>query len=115
MALRAIILSHGAIAVAGLAFCASAFAAEPAPRWEIGEICSSSSLGAQCPRIESQNRSSLLLRWEAVPVEDRKACKESIEDTGRPSYKLMLNCIEDRQLKALQGGAPVPLRKSNES
>lgn len=83
----------------------SAFAADAAPRWEIGEICSSSSLGAQCPRIESQNRSSLLLRWAAVSAEDRKACKDSIEGGGKPSYKLMLNCIEDRQLKALQHGS----------
>lgn len=92
-----------------------AFAAEPAPRWEIGEICSASSLGAQCPRIESQNRSSLLLRWEAVPVEDRKACKASIEDTGKPSYKLMLNCIEERQLKALESSPQATSPKSNDS
>ncbi|HPG88215.1 MAG TPA: hypothetical protein PLD46_01070 [Hyphomicrobium sp.] len=72
---------------------------EAAPRWEVGEICASSRLGAQCPRIESQNRSTLLLRWEAVPAEDRKACKASIADT--PSYKLLLTCIEDRKLKAL--------------
>lgn len=82
-----------------------AVAGDAAPRWEIGEICSNSSLGAQCPRIESQNRSSLLLRWAAVSAEDRKACKDSIEGSGKPSYKLMLNCIEDRQLKALQHGS----------
>lgn len=100
MLVRATLLGTTMILAAG-----SAFAGDSAPRWEIGEICSSSSLGAQCPRIESQNRSSLLLRWAAVPAEDRKACKDSIKGGGKPSYKLMLNCIEDRQLKALQQGS----------
>lgn len=92
-----------------------AFAAESAPHWEVGEICASSNLGAQCPRIESQNRSSLLLRWEAVPYGDRKACKALIEQTGKPSYKLLLNCIEERQLKALELAPQAAPHKSNDS
>lgn len=81
---------------------APAIAADAPPRWEIGEICASSTLGAQCPRIESKNRSTLLLRWESLPADARTACKTSVEDGGKPSYKLMLNCIEERQLKTLQ-------------
>lgn len=79
-----------------------AFAADDAPRWEIGEICASSNLGAQCPRIESQNRSTLLLRWGSIPAQARTACIASVEGSGKPSYKLMLNCIEEQQLKALE-------------
>lgn len=86
------------------AISAPASAADSAPRWEIGEICASSSLGAQCPRIESQNRSTLLLRWESVPADARTACKASVEDGGKPSYKLLLTCIEEQQLKALEHG-----------
>lgn len=94
---------------------ATALADESAPHWEVGEICASSSLGAQCPRIESQNRSSLLLRWEAVPDGDRKACKASIEQTGKPSYKLLLNCIEERQLKALELSPQTAPHKASDS
>lgn len=110
MLVRAALLGTTMIAAAG-----SAFAGDAAPRWEIGEICSNSSLGAQCPRIESQNRSSLLLRWAAVSAEDRSACKASIEGGGKPSYKLMLNCIEDRQLKALQRGSEPAVRDPKDS
>lgn len=99
-----------------LAFIAlPAVAGGAAPRWEISEICSSSDLGAQCPRIESQNRSSLLLRWAAVPLADREACTASIEHSGKPSYKLMLNCIEERQLKALQRSSEPAAQPSNAS
>lgn len=82
-----------------------ALAADDAPRWEIGEICASSTLGAQCPRIESQNRSTLLLRWESVPAAARTACRASVEGGGKPSYKSMLNCIEEQQLKAFEHGS----------
>ena len=92
----------------------SAFAEEPAPHWEVGEICASSGLDAQCPRIESQNRSSVLLRWEAIPVEDRKACKALIEQAGKPSYKQLLNCIEERQLKTLELGPQAAPSKAND-
>lgn len=100
MTLRAALIGS-VLAVAA----APAFAADEAPRWEIGEICASSTLGAQCPRIESQNRSTLLLRWESVPAAARTACKASVEGAGKPSYKLMLNCIEEQQLKALEHGS----------
>lgn len=85
-----------------MSLAAPAIAADAPPRWEIGEICASSALGAQCPRIESKNRSTLLLRWESLPVDARTACKTSVEGGGKPSYKLMLNCIDEQQLKTLQ-------------
>lgn len=103
------------VVAAHFAVATPAFAEEPAPHWEVGEICASSSLGAQCPRIESQNRSSLLLRWAAIPDEDRKACKALIEHSGKPSYKLLLNCVEERQLKALDLGPQAAPHKANES
>lgn len=104
--------------VSGVLFAVGSFvgpviADEAAPRWEVGEICASSSLGAQCPRIESQNRSSLLLRWEAVPAEDRKACIALIAD--KPSYKQLLTCIEGRKLKALDAVPHSEISQRNES
>lgn len=77
---------------------------EPAPRWEVGEICAAMSRDANCPRIESNNRRSLLLRWQAIPPEDRRACKAEVDQSGQHSYKLLLNCLEARQLKALDEG-----------
>lgn len=111
----AIALPLAIMATAHLAVATPAFEEELAPHWEVGEICASSSLGAQCPRIESQNRSSLLLRWEAIPVEARRACKALIEQTGKPSYKLLLNCVEERQLKALELGPQAAPHKANDS
>lgn len=99
------VLSILSIALGALLVSAPVQADEPAPNWEIGEICASSSLGVQCPRIESRNRSSLLLRWEALPVEDRRACKTEVTEHGAPSYKQLLNCLEARQLKTLEDGA----------
>ncbi|MEQ1672279.1 MAG: hypothetical protein ABL893_15610 [Hyphomicrobium sp.] len=98
----------------GLFFVAAILAAAPLsnasraddrPRWDVGEICASSALGAQCPKIESENRRSVLNRWEAIPVADRTACAAVVTETGKPSYKALLSCLEESQLKALEGGS----------
>ena len=93
----------------------SACLADDRPRWDVGEICASSSLGAQCPKIESVNRRSVLNRWEAMPVAVRSACTAQISSTGKPSYKALLTCLDESQMKALdQRPAAVP-SKPNES
>lgn len=108
----------------GLFFVAAILAAAPLsnasraddrPRWDVGEICASSTLGAQCPKIESENRRSVLNRWEAVPVAARAACAEQISSTGKPSYRSLLTCLEESQMKALEAppaAASVPPRNS---
>ncbi len=78
-----------------------------APRWEIGEICASSSLGAKCPAIESQNRRTLLNRWEALSDADRKSCEDTVSSSGAKSYARLLACLDERQMKMLdQSSAP---------
>jgi hypothetical protein len=98
-ALNCLMMSLGAALITPYAH-----ADEPAPRWEVGEICAAANQDANCPRIESDNRRSLLLRWQAMPSEDRRACKAEVNQSGRLSYKQLLNCLEARQLKALDEG-----------
>lgn len=92
------------LSVLALAFFSAggtAIAADSIPRWDIGEICATSTLGEQCPRIESQNRRSVFNRWEAVREDARNACAGAVIKSGKLSYKQLLSCLEDVQMKAL--------------
>ncbi|MEQ1653316.1 MAG: hypothetical protein ABL897_12565 [Hyphomicrobium sp.] len=93
------------VAVTATAPLANVCQADDRPRWDVGEICATSALGARCPKIESENRRSVLNRWEAVPVADRAACAAVVSEAGKPSYKALLTCLEESQLKAIESGS----------
>ena len=89
-------------AIAGaVAAAPPAFAGDSPPRWDVAQICAASNLGSNCPRIESQNRRTVLLRWSVLPLEDRRACMADMAGLGAPSYKWLLTCLDDRQFQKL--------------
>lgn len=100
-AYRLAIVVMASLTLAHTAAPSPALAADTIPRWDIAEICSASTLGAKCPAIESQNRRAVFQRWEALPVAARTACQLMVLGSGKPSYKQLLECLEERQLKAL--------------
>jgi hypothetical protein len=77
-------------------------AADSIPRWDIAEICATAAPASRCPSLESQHRRAVFQRWEALPVADRTSCEKSIEASGQLSYRALLVCLEDRQLRLLE-------------
>lgn len=92
----------GVVAAAQMLAGMPAIAADTIPRWDIAAICAASALGSKCPAIESQNRRAVFQRWELMPVTDRTACAETVTATGQLSYRALLSCLEERQLKTIE-------------
>ena len=106
-------VGSASICLAALVSVVPAAAGDTIPRWDIAAICSASSLGPKCPAIESQNRKAVFQRWEALAEADRKSCEQSVVATGQLSYRSLLVCLEDRQLRAIEmtphsGSTPAP-------
>ena len=92
--------AYAVLALAGLAM--PALAEEPAPQWNVNEMCATAKLDQMCLRVENENRQAVLARWNALPVADRSACEQQFDQPGQRSYKRLLNCIDDRAMKALE-------------
>lgn len=77
--------------------------AEPAapPTWEIHDLCGEAKK-QECLNIENTGRLSVLARWSTVPEKDREACLEKIDRPGERSYRRLLDCFDDRAMKALE-------------
>jgi hypothetical protein len=105
------------MALAGFLPAGAASGDGKAPRWEINQLCVQSKSPTTCPRVESVNRSTVLARWSAVPAADRAACQAQVDVPGQRSYRRLLDCLDDRAMKALEGApeAPVPPPASDHS
>ncbi len=71
------------------------------PGWEIHDLCSGPK-NDQCLAIENTGRLSVLARWPTVPENDRIACMQGIDRDGKRSYRGLLDCFDDRAMKALE-------------
>jgi hypothetical protein len=79
---------------------ASAAGAETAaPKWQIPDICQTAKSDAECSRLESQSRNSVLDRWSTVPEADRVYCGSKFEKPGARSYWQLLDCLGDRAVQ----------------
>lgn len=85
-----------------------AMADDVAPNWNVNAVCANAKSSADCLRVENQNRYSLLNRWSAFPAADRSAC-----EPGAKSYERLLNCLDDRAMKAME--SPEPPKPSDAS
>ena len=81
---------------------AAARADVAAPDWSVNAICSGSAK-SDCLRVENRNRYSVLNRWAGFPADDRAACL-----TGDQSYERLLNCLDDRAMKAMEASPSNP-------
>lgn len=79
---------------------ASAAGAEtPAPEWQIPDVCQNAKSNAECSRLESQSRNSVLDRWSTVPEADRIYCSSKFNKPVARSYWQLLDCLGDRALQ----------------
>ncbi len=97
------------LALAGSVIAGVAFADVAAPQWDINGLCAQSKSAQTCPRVESVNRSTVLARWSQVPEADRVACQAQVDVPGQRSYQRLLDCLDDRAMKALEGAPEAPV------
>ncbi len=90
------------------AICGAAIAADAPPRWDISEVCAGAKQNSMCIRIENENRQTILSRWNALPATDRSECQAQFDHPGQRSYQRLLNCVDERAMKALDAPASDP-------
>lgn len=98
----ATVIAYIAGGTLSVAHATAAHAEDTIPRWDVAEICATSTLGARCPAVESRHRRAVFNRWQTVPVADRTACEAAVMASGQRSYRALLTCLEGQQLRAIE-------------
>jgi hypothetical protein len=70
-----------------------------APEWQIPDLCQTAKSNAECSRLESQSRNSVLDRWSTVPETDRIYCTAKLNKPAARSYWQLLDCLGDRAVQ----------------